>query len=50
MLLRELLFGHAQRERAREIERERERKLTEFCGSLGPFCEKLGEFTLAHKY
>ena len=26
-----------------------ERELTEFCGKLGEFWEKLGEFALAHK-
>ena len=27
----------------------RRRELTEFYGKLGEFCEKVGEFTLAHK-
>ena len=27
----------------------RRRELTEFDGKLGEFCEKLGEFALAHK-
>ena len=27
----------------------RRRELTEFCGKLGEFREKLGEFCLAHK-
>ena len=30
-------------------ERERERELTEFCGTLGEFCKKIGESALARK-